>query len=66
MGTSRYRIVVRGRLSDRLGSSLDGVGVERSPGRTVLTACGDRALVEALLERLRNLNIEVVTVNAED
>jgi hypothetical protein len=65
VGPRPYRVVVKGRLSDRLGRGFDGVTLERSPGRTVLNGRGDRAQLEALLERLSDLNIELVSVDAE-
>jgi hypothetical protein len=32
----RYRIVIRGRLSDRLGSAFPEMSLERHPGQTVM------------------------------
>lgn len=61
----RYRVVVKGRLSERLGLGFAGVTLERRPGHTVLSGRGDRVELDALLERLRDLNIEPVSVDAE-
>jgi hypothetical protein len=62
----RYRIVVKGRLSDRLGSAFAGVELERLPGQTVLSGAADSAQLDAVLERLRDLGIELVSVDADD
>jgi hypothetical protein len=61
----RYRIVVRGRLSDRLGSALDGLELERRPGETVLKGSGDGARLTAVLERLDDLGLELVRLDVE-
>jgi hypothetical protein len=65
VGARPYRVVVKGRLSDRLGSGFDGVALERSAGQTVLTGRGDRPQLEALLERLSDLHIELVSVDVD-
>ena len=36
MAASRYRIVLRGRLSERFESAFDGMALEHGPNRTVL------------------------------
>jgi hypothetical protein len=59
-----YRIVVKGRLSERLGAGFAGVTLERRPGQTILSGRGDRDVLEGLLERLLDLNIELVSVDA--
>jgi hypothetical protein len=61
----RYRIVVKGRLSDRLGSAFAGMELERRPGQTVLTGA-DGVNLHAVLDRLRDLGLELVSVDAED
>jgi hypothetical protein len=62
----RYRVVVRGRLSERLGSAFGELDLERRPGRTVLSGSGDRAHLEAVLDRLHELGLVVVSVNADE
>jgi hypothetical protein len=62
----RYRVVVRGRLSERLGSAFGELDLERGPGETVLSGSGDRVRLEAVLDRLQALGLEVVRVNAEE
>jgi hypothetical protein len=65
MATTRYRIVVRGRLSRAFSSVFEGISVERLPGATALEAdIADQAQLYGMLERLRNLGIELVSVNA--
>jgi hypothetical protein len=67
MQPRRYRIVVRGRLSDRFGSAFDGFDVEPLRGETTLTGeVVDQAQLHGLLGRLRDLGIELVSVNAVD
>jgi hypothetical protein len=61
----RYRVVVRGRLSERLGSAFGELELERRAGQTVLSGSGDRERLDAVLDRLHELGLEVVSVNAE-
>jgi hypothetical protein len=61
----RYEIVVRGRLSTRYESALDGVTVEARNGETTLRAeIIDQAQLYGLLNRLRDLSLELISVNA--
>ena len=60
-----YRIVVRGRLSERYAVAFEGLELESGNGNT--TMCGsfvDHAQLYGLLDRLRDLGIELVSVNA--
>ena len=59
-------IVVRGRMSDRLGAGLHGVTLERGPGRTVIRGRADRARLEALLEALADLGLEASVRDGRD
>jgi hypothetical protein len=60
-----YRIVVKGTLTPEFGSAFDGITVERLPGGTSLEGSfADQAELYGMLERLRNLGIELVSVNA--
>jgi hypothetical protein len=62
---TRYRIVVRGRLSPAFGCGLGGVTLEVLQGATALEGSfSDQAELHGMLERLRNLGIEVVSVDA--
>jgi hypothetical protein len=66
MSSTRYRIVVRGRLSARFGSTFDGMTLEPRPGETALVGVvGDPAQLYGVLDRLRDLGIELVSVNSE-
>jgi len=61
-----YRIVVRGRLSQRLGSAFSDVTLERRPGQTVLTGTNGQASLESVLVRLNDLGIEALEVQGDD
>jgi hypothetical protein len=66
MEPTRYRIAVRGRLTERLGSAFDGLALE--PGRELTVLVGeirDQAHLYGVLDRVRNLGLELVSV-AED
>ena len=61
----RYELVVRGRLSTRYESAFDGVTLVPSGGQTTLHAeLADQSQLYGLLNRLRDLGIELVSVNA--
>jgi hypothetical protein len=61
----RFEIVVRGRLSERYGASLDGVTLEPRPGQTALRGdFADQAQLYGLIDRLRDFGIELISVNA--
>jgi hypothetical protein len=62
----RYRIVIRGRLSDRLGSAFPEMSLERHPGQTVMSGPADQARLHVLLDRLRDLGIEPVSVDVDE
>ena len=60
-----YEIVVRGRLSSRYGSALDGVTLVPRNGQTMLCAkLADQSQLYGLLNRLRDFGIELLSVNA--
>ena len=60
-----YRLVVRGRLSERLTSGFDGLTVEARDGQTILSGrFRDQSQLHGVLDRLRALGIELVSVNA--
>jgi hypothetical protein len=61
----RYSIVVRGRLSSRYERAFDGVTLVPHKGRTTLHAeLIDQSQLYGLLNRLRDLGIELVSVNS--
>jgi hypothetical protein len=63
---SRWRIVIRGRLSDRLGSAFPEMALERRAGQTVLRGVADEAQLRELLERVGDLGLEAVRVDVDD
>ena len=63
MAASRYRIVLRGRLSERFESAFEGMTLEPGPNRTVLVGdVRDQAHLYGLLDRLRDFGIELLAV----
>jgi hypothetical protein len=61
----RYEIVVRGRLSKRYGAAFDGMTLVSRDGETIMTgAFLDQAQLYGLINRLRDLGIELVSVKA--
>jgi hypothetical protein len=66
MASQQYRIVVAGRLSERLGSAFRDVALERRPGRTVLRGEQRTARLDSVLARLNDLGIEPLEVENHD
>ena len=67
MGPSRYRIVLRGRLSERFETAFEGMALEPGPNQTVLVGeIRDQAQLYGLLDRLRDFGIELVAVEPTD
>jgi len=61
---SRYRVVIRGRLGERLASAFDSLEIESRAGESSLTGTfHDQAALHGLLDRLRDLGIPLVSVN---
>jgi hypothetical protein len=62
---TRYEIVVKGQLSERFESTFDGLALAVQHGETVLSGeVADQAQLYGVLLRLRDLGIELVSVNA--
>jgi hypothetical protein len=60
----RYEIVVRGRLSNRYEGAFDGASLVPRNGHTTLRAdLIDQSQLYGLLNRLRDLGIDLVSVN---
>ncbi len=67
MGPSKYRIVLRGRLSERFESAFEGMALEAGPNQTVLVGeIRDQAHLYGLLDRLRDFGIDLVAVEPAD
>ncbi|HEX5297946.1 MAG TPA: hypothetical protein VFW50_13245 [Streptosporangiaceae bacterium] len=67
MAAGRYRIVLRGRLSESFESAFDGMTLEHGPNRTVLTGdVRDQAQLYGLLGRLQEFGIELLAVESAD
>jgi hypothetical protein len=67
LAASRYRIVLRGRLSKRFESAFEGMTLEHAPGRTVLTGeVRDQAQLYGVLDQVRDFGIELLSVEAAD
>jgi len=67
VAAGRYRIVLRGRLSERFESAFDGMTLEHEPNRTVLTGdVRDQAQLYGLLGRLQEFGIELLAVESAD
>jgi hypothetical protein len=58
----RYRVVVKGRLSERLGSAFSDLTLDRSPGQTVLSGATGQEHLASVLARLDDLGIQPVRV----
>jgi len=66
MEPTRYRIAVRGRLTERLGAAFEGLALEPGNEQTVLVGeIRDQSHLYGVLDRVRNLGLELVSV-AED
>jgi hypothetical protein len=69
IGPAQARIIVGGRLSDRLAGAFEGMTPVRHPGRTELVGeIADQAHLYGLLARIRDLGLELqhVTVTAAE
>ena len=67
MAASRYRIVLRGRLSQRFESVFEGMTLEHGPNRTVLVGdVRDQAQLYGLLDQLQEFGIELLAVEPAD
>jgi hypothetical protein len=62
----RYRILIDGTLTSRLASSIDAVELEPSGrGMALLVDVADPSELDALLERLGDLGVNVVSLEQE-
>ena len=66
-GAQGYRISVRGRLTDRLGSAFEGMALEPGHGQTALVGdIRDQSHLYGVLDKIRNLGLELISVEAVD
>ena len=66
MRPTMYEICIRGRLTERLGSALEGMRLK--PGTTETVFSGeirDQAQLYGLLDRVRDLGLELVSVRPQ-
>ena len=62
-GQTDYRIVVRGRLTERLASAFAGMAFESNGTTTALVGTViDQSQLFGLLERVRSFGLELVSV----
>lgn len=62
---TNYRIVVRGELSRRFSTAFEGMSLVAQDGQTVISGpVVDQAHLHGLLDRVRDLGLELVSVNA--
>ena len=67
MAASRYRIVLRGRLSESLASAFDGMTLEHGPNQTVLVGeVRDQAQLYGLLGQLQEFGIDLLAVEPDN
>jgi hypothetical protein len=63
---TRYRILIDGKLTSRLASSLDTVELEPcGSGMVLVVEVADAAELDALLQRLGDLGVTVVSLEQE-
>lgn len=62
----RYRVLVRGTLSERFASAFEGMTLETEVGMTALVGeIRDQAQLYGVLDRLRDFGLELVGVEEE-
>ena len=61
-----YRVVFRGRLGAHVIAAFEGLELETRPGETVVTGAFDQARLHGLLDHLRDLGIELISINPVD
>ena len=65
MEPARYRISVRGQLTQRLAAAFEGMSLEAGGGKTVLVGeIRDQCHLYGVLDQVRNLGLDLVAVEA--
>ena len=63
MEPASYRIIVRGRLTNRFATSFDGMVTEAGDGETALVGrVRDQAHLYGILDRLRDFGLKLLRV----
>lgn len=63
MEPTNYRICIRGRVTERIGSALEGMRLEAGTTETGFTGeIRDQSQLYGLLDRVRDLGLELVSV----
>lgn len=63
MASAEYEIHVKGRVSDEVLSSFEGMAASAHPAETVLRgAVRDQAALHGLLDRIQSLGLELIEV----
>ena len=62
MGRRSYRITIRAGLTERYAATFGSIALECRPGLTTLVGELDQAQLYGLIERLRDLGLELVRV----
>lgn len=57
-----FRIVLRGRLSERFASAFDGMRLEPGAGDSTLVGSLDQAQLDSVLERVSDFGLELLRV----
>jgi hypothetical protein len=66
MQPTTYRICIRGRVTERLGSALEGMRFEAGATITVFSGeIRDQSQLYGLLDRVRDLGLELVSVQPQ-
>ena len=65
MEPTRYRISVRGQLTQRLAAAFEDMSLEAGGGKTVLVGeIRDQCHLYGVLDQVRNLGLELVAVES--
>ena len=63
MAAEDYEIRIKGRISDSLLASFDGLNADFEPAETVLRGNGlDQSALHGVLERVRMLGLELIEI----
>jgi hypothetical protein len=62
MEPKMYRVVLRGRLSERFASAFEGMTLEPGAGETALVGSLDQAQLWGVLERVREFGFDLLRV----